>query len=107
MFNIVAVLKKDNNFKVEKIKWADSIASIQKIGMIQNKAMEMRIYYDKDINKIEHKNKNINKKLCKSKKSRDFIFINVQDKNYFLFLMRQCYFKITKNNLLVESIKIS
>jgi hypothetical protein len=100
-------LKKENVFKVEKIRWADSIKSITKIAIIQNKTTELRIYYDSNVNKEEHKLLNINKKLCKGKKSRDFIFINTQDRNYFLFLIRQCYFKLNKNHLVLESIKIS
>lgn len=101
------MLKKDNVFKVEKIRWADSTNSITKIGIIQNKSIELRIYYDSNINKEEHKLMNINKKLCKGKKSRDFIFINTQDRNYFLFLIRQCYFKLAKKQLIIENIKIS
>ncbi len=101
------MLKKDNVFKVEKIRWADSTNSITKIGIIQNKSNELRIYYDSNINKEEHKLMNINKKLCKGKKSRDFIFINTQDRNYFLFLIRQCYFKLVKKQLIIENIKIS
>jgi hypothetical protein len=100
-------LKKDNVFKVEKIRWADSTNSITKIAIIQNKTSELRIYYDSNINKEEHKIMNINKKLCKGKKSRDFIFINTQDRNYFLFLIRQSYFKLAKKHLIIESIKIS
>ena len=99
-------MKKDT-FKVEKLKWADSIRAINKVGVILNKTCEMRLYYEKDINTQDHKSMNVNKKLLKVKKSRDFIFLNTNDRNYFLFLIRQCFFKLTKAHLAVEGIKIS
>jgi hypothetical protein len=99
-------MKKDT-FKVEKLKWADSIRAINKVGVILNKTCEMRLYYEKDINTQDHKTMNVSKKLLKVKKSRDFIFLNNNDRNYFLFLIRQGYLKLTKLNLTVEGIKIS
>ncbi len=63
MFNLVGGIKKEN-LKVEKMRWADSIKSITKIGVIQNKATELRIYYDSNMNKEEHKKEMKNKKLC-------------------------------------------
>ena len=99
-------MKKDN-FKVEKLKWADSIRAITKVGIIQNKSSEMRLYYDKEVNAQDHKNMKVSKKLLKTKKSRDFIFINMNDRNYFLFLVRQSFHKITKSFVPVEGIKIN
>lgn len=104
--NLAAIMKKDS-FKIEKMKWADSIRSINKVGIIHKKNCEMRLYYDKDINTQDHKNMKINKKLFKQKKSRDFIFINPNDRHYFLFLIRQAYYKITNSHILVEGIKIN
>jgi hypothetical protein len=75
--------------------------------VIQNKNTELRIYYDKEINKFEHKVDISNKKLCKYKKSRDFHFNSDNDKHYFIFVMRKNYFNLMKRHLLLESIKIS
>jgi hypothetical protein len=105
MFNIIAKFKKDN-IKFEKIRWADAIASIVKIGIIQNNLNELRIYYDEKVNKDLLKSKLTSTKLYKSKKSRDFLFKSVGEKNYFLFVLRKNFFQLTQQNLIIEGIKI-
>lgn len=75
--------------------------------MIQNKELEIRIYYDKDANKANHKSELKNTKLLKCKKSRDIIFFNNNDMTHFIFLLRKNYYTLTNNYLFIESIKIS
>jgi len=105
MFNIIGNFKKDT-FKFEKIRWGDAIASITKIGIIQNNMNEVRIYYDEKLNKEIHKSTLTNSKLYKSKKSRDFMFKSKEEKNYFIFILRKNIFKITDKDLIIEGIKI-
>jgi hypothetical protein len=105
MLNIIGNFKKDS-FKFEKIRWADAIASISKIGIIQNNVNELRIYYDEKVNKEIHKSSLTNTKLFKTKKSRDFMFKSRGEKNYFIFVLRKNFLKITDRNIIIEGIKI-
>lgn len=87
------------------MQWADSISSLKKIGVIQKKQTELRIYYDKKINK-ENLNKEGLSKFCKGKNSRDFVFEDKNHKNNFLFMMKRNYYLLTQEHINVESIKI-
>jgi hypothetical protein len=67
---------------------------------------EVRIYYDEKLNKEKHKSTLTNSKLFKGKKSRDFMFKSKDEKNYFIFVLRKNFFKITDKHLIIEGIKI-
>ncbi len=105
MFNIIAIFKKEE-VKFEKIRWADALASITKVGIIQNNLNELRVYSDEKTNKERHKTILGNSKLCKGKKSRDFLFNSPIEKNNFLFVLRKNFFKIKGESLFIEGIKV-
>ena len=74
MFN-AAWLYKNYTYKIEKLKWADSLRSITKIVLNERKNLEMKIYYDSKINKIETSSEKIKEK---SKDSRGLLFISLK-----------------------------
>jgi hypothetical protein len=91
--------------KLEKLKWADSIKAITKLAVIQNRISEIRVYYNADQNKKINKEEGVKK--YKGKKSRDFIFNDNVDRNYFIFTLRRNYYSMDRVYLTVENIKVS
>jgi hypothetical protein len=90
---------------LEKLKWADSIKAITKLAIIQNRMYELRVYYNVDLNKKINKEEEVKK--YKGKKSRDFIFNDNFDRNYFIFTLRKNYYTLNQVYLIVENIKVS
>lgn len=101
MFNCTCVFK-NFNYKVEKLKWADSLKSITKVTLIEKKSLEIKIFYDIKINKKEAANEKIKEK---SKSSRGFLFKIVKDKNLFLGNLRRIFYNLTKTYLPIEATK--
>lgn len=101
MFNCTCVFK-NFNYKVEKLKWADSIKSITKVTLIEKKNLEIKIFYDIKINKKEAANEKIKEK---SKSSRGFLFKLVKDKNFFLGNLRRIFYDLTDTYLPIEVTK--
>ena len=89
MFN-AAWLYKNYTYKIEKLKWADSLRSITKIVLNERKNLEMKIYYDSKINKIETSSEKIKEK---SKDSRGFLFISLKDKQLFISNIRKLLYR--------------
>lgn len=104
IYNILLESKKDV-LTVDDVKWSDSILAVECIKVDNNNPCEIKIYYNEKTNKEE--NKKEKSKKIKSKSEREFIFLNKKNKEYFLFLIRNNYFKLTKNFLKVDVIEIN
>jgi len=90
---------------LKQAKWSDAIKSITKLHIFVDKEFQLRIYFDKNINKEENYIEKKKEIIINMKEIRDFIFISESDFNYFLFLIKRLYFKINNNFILIELVK--
>lgn len=93
---------KNSSYKIEKIKWADSLKSITKLTLYEKKTLEIKIFYDTKINKKETSLEKIKEK---SKSSRGFLFTNAKDKSLFLSNLRRIFYTLTSGYLKIELTK--
>lgn len=99
IYNILLNVRKEvNEVKVEDIKWSDSIRSIVRIVLNPLDLLELRVYYDEKINKIDNKTEGL--KTLKHKSEREFIFQTKKEKESFIFCLRKGYFSL--KNMFLE-----
>lgn len=104
IYNIKSKFK-ENTFKLKQEKWSDAIKAIIKLNIFVDKEFQLRIYFDKNINKEENFKEKKKEIIINMKEIRDFIFISESDFNYFLFLIKRLYYNISNNFIVIELVK--
>jgi hypothetical protein len=93
-----------NSFSFHNFKWCDSIKAVTKIEVIVDKDLQVRLCIDKNVNKEDNYNEKKIDISSGGKDLRNFNFLNENDFNSFLFLIKRLYLQLTNENLLVETL---
>lgn len=108
IFNLKHYIQKEGiKINPKSIQWTDSIKACEKIGVLEGKEKELRLYMNQVKNNAGIIECMENTKFMKYKSVRDFEFFSIDERNEFIAIMRRNYLILTNNYLIIESIKES